>query len=341
MRDMAKIDLPYVQAFKDRHGKMRFYYRRPGFSRVRLPGGPGSAEFMAAYAEAHGRGKIQPVDKVQPRSINALAVEYYRSEDWAALAPSSQKVYRAIVDRFRARHGNKSVAGVQTHHLEAIFHGMASTPEAARNLRKRLRVMFGLAVRLGWRQDNPVTETKLRRRKSEGFAPWTEDDIAAYEARWPTGTRERLALAMLLYTGQRRSDVVTMGRQHVAAGKISVRQQKTDARLKIRVHPALQRELDAAPFGMTFLLTEQSRPFTPAGFTNWFRDKVQAAGLTGRSAHGLRKAAGRRLAEARCTPHQIAAVLGHASLAMVQLYTRDVDQESLSDAAMDKLEAKS
>ena len=341
MRNMAKIDLLYVQAFKDRHGKMRHYYRRPGFARLPLPGDPGSTEFMAAYAEAHARAPKPKERAVQPKSINALIIEYYNSPDWKKLRASTKRAYRGQIDRFREKHGNKSALHVQTQHLDAIFDKMNDTPEAAVNLRKRLRRIFRLAVRRGWRQDNPVTETEATRGPRQGFTPWSEDDIAQYEARWPTGTRERLAMALLLHTGQRRSDVVTMGRQHVSAGRISVKQQKTDARLKIRLHPALQREIDAAPPGMTFLLTQFGKPFTAPGFTNWFRDRARDAGLQGRSPHGLRKAAGRRLAEAGCTPHQIAAILGHASLQMVEVYTKDANQERLADEAMDLLEAKS
>lgn len=340
MRTMAKIDLLYVQAFKDRHGKLRHYYRRPGFARIPLPGDPGSTEFMTAYAEAHARAPIPKERKVQPRSINALVIEYYNSPEWKKLRDSTKRAYRGQLDRFREKYGNKGAATIQTQHLDAIFDAMSDTPEAAVNLRKRLRRVFRLAVRRGWRQDNPVTETEVTRGPREGFIPWSEDDIAQFEARWPTGTRERLAMALLLHTGQRRSDVVTMGRQHVSAGRISVRQQKTDARLKIRLHPALQREIDAAPVGMTFLLTQFGEPFTGPGFTNWFRDRARDAGLTGRSPHGLRKAAGRRLAEAGCTPHQIAAILGHASLQMVEVYTKDANQVRLADEGMDKLEAR-
>lgn len=342
MRTMAKIDLPYIQRFEDRHGRLRHYHRRPGYSRVPLPGVPGSAEFMAAYAEAEGRVKA-PVgrDRVQPRSINALVIEYYRSTEWADLRDSTKKGYRNHLDRFRQKHGAKSVAGVQAHHLEAIFHGMARTPGAATNLRRRLRRLFRLAVRLGWRQDNPVAETEIRRRKTVGFVPWTEDEIARFEKRWPSGTRERLAMALLLYTGQRRSDVVTMGSQHVSKeGRISVKQLKTDTRLKIRLHPALKAEIDAAPLGMTFLLTMAGNPFSAAGFTAWFVASARDAGIEGRSPHGLRKAAGRRLAEAGCSAKQIAAILGHATLSEVETYTRDADQVKLADQAMDALEAK-
>jgi integrase len=338
-RAVAKVELPYVQAFKDRHGRLRHYYRRPGFKRVPLPGAPGSAEFMAAYAACHERASPPtPQERVQPRSINALIVEYYRSAEWAELRDSTKIGYRNHLDRFRAKHGAKGAASIQPHHLEAIFHGMAATPGAAKNLRKRLRRVFRLAVRLGWRTDNPVTETEAPRRKTEGFTPWSEEEIDAYEKHWPSGSRERLALALLLYTGQRRSDVVGMGRQHVTGDRISVRQLKTNTRLKIKLHEALRTEIAAAPANMTFLVTQYGAPFTAAGFTQWFRERAEMAGVMNRTPHGLRKAAGRRLAEAGCTAKQIAAVLGHATLSEVERYTRDADQEALADEAVDRLQ---
>lgn len=65
MNDMATIDLAYVQRFKDRHGRVRHYYRRKGFSIIALPGDPGSVDFMTAYAQAHGRApKADPASKV-------------------------------------------------------------------------------------------------------------------------------------------------------------------------------------------------------------------------------------------------------------------------------------
>lgn len=338
MNAMATIELRYVQTFKDRHGKPRHYFRRPGHQRRVLPGEPGSAEFMAAYAEAAGTSLSVGAGRTKPRTINALIVAYYGSAGFKkALRPSTQATYRNTLERFRAKHGDKSVANIEPRHVDAILEGMGDTPGAANNLRKRLRKLFRLAVKLGWRTSNPVLETEALPTGSKGFTPWSEEDITAFEARWPSGTRQRLALALLLYTGQRRSDVVRMGRQHVKDGRISVCQLKTDARLQIRLHPALQKELEGRT-GMTFILTEYGEPFSAAGFSQWFREQAEAAGLRGRTPHGLRKAAGRRLAEAGCTAKEIGAVLGHTTLKEVERYTRDADQVRLADAAMDRIE---
>ena len=118
---------------------------------------------------------------------------------------------------------------------------------------------------------------------------------------------------------------------------MSVRQQKTGAELAIPVHTELQTIITATTTGqMTFLITELGKPFTPAGFGNWFRDRCDEAGLSHCSAHGLRKAAARRLAEAGCTANEIAAVTGHASLREIARYTKAADQKRLATAAMAK-----
>jgi integrase len=333
---LATLTIPHVQTLKDRHGHVRHYYRRAGWPRATLPDPIGSPAFWAAYHAAQAK-KLPTPPPTTDRTVNALLREYYRSDAFVGLRDSTKRGYRNMLNRFAARYGDKGVATLQTVHLEKIFHGMAETPGATRNLRKRLAKVFRLAVRLGWRTDNPVTATESVKRPSRGFIPWTEDEITKFENHWPSGTRERLALALLLYTGQRRSDVVGMGLHHVEDGRISVRQLKTDARLKIRLHPALRIEL-AGRDGVAFLLTQYGVPFSAPGFTDWFVGRAVQAGLENRTPHGLRKAAGRRLAEAGCSAKEIAAVLGHTTLSEVERYTRDADQGRLSDAAFDRLE---
>lgn len=145
-------------------------------------------------------------------------------------------------------------------------------------------------------------------------------------------------MALMLYTGQRRSDVVRMGRQHVTDGWIAVRQQKTGAPLRIPLHPALRAILDVLPAtNMTFILTDFGKPFTAAGFGNWFRERCDEAGLPQCSAHGLRKAASRRLAEAGCSHSQIKAVTGHKTDREVARYTAGADQLRLAGQAIEAL----
>jgi integrase len=156
------------------------------------------------------------------------------------------------------------------------------------------------AIEAGIRTDDPTLGVKHAKIKTDGFRTWSEEDIAVFEAAHPIGTRARLALALLLGTGQRRGDLVKMGRQHVRGDKIAVWQSKTKTPLMLPIGVELRRAIDATPAEhLTFLTTVHGRPFTAAGFTNWFRDMCNEAGLpNGLSAHGLRNAVCRRLAEA-------------------------------------------
>lgn len=343
MSELAKIDLPWVQAFSDRHGRQRYYFRRRGYPRVALPDDPGSPEFSAAYTAAKAQPRKSATSPgVDPRGIDALVKAYYASEEFLSLRASTHKGYRSLLNDFSRVYGHLSAERVQTAALDAIFEKRSITrPGATRNLRKRLRRVFRVAIKLGWRTDNPVMFTDPVKHRSNGFVPWSEEEIGAFEAKWPSGTRPRLAMALLLYTGQRRSDVVKMGAQHVRSGRIRVKQLKTDNLLAIRIHPALQTEIDAAPKGMMFVVTQAGVPFSAQGFGQWFRERAEEAGVFGRNCHGLRKAAGRRMAEAGCSAKQIAAVLGHTTLTEVERYTRDADQATLADAAIASLGANS
>ena len=331
---VVTVRLPYVQTYRDRHGRVRHYLRRPGAPRLALPGEPGSVEFMAAY-------HAEPVAKTERNAagtVNALAIAYYSSAEFSTLAAMTKRTYRNIVEKFRAANGDKPFGDLRPESVRHMVAKRAGTPATANALLKMLRIMARFAIAEGWLKDDPTAGVKRIRSKSEGFATWSEADIAQFEARWPLGTRQRLAMALLLYTGQRRSDVIGMGRQHVRAGRIAVRQQKTGERLAVMIHPRLHEALDATSSDhLTFLTTDAGAPFTSAGFGNWFHDAVAAAGLSGIAAHGLRKAAARRLAEAGCTANQIAAITGHRSLREVERYTRAADQITNGDAAILKL----
>lgn len=337
---MTVLRLRFVHRYRDRHGRLRYYFRRAGFPRVALPSEPGSEEFMDAYKRAFAGDRLPAGQgRAAPGSVSALVAGYYTSAEWAGLAEGTKKTRRGILERFRAEYGDKPVARLEAQHVRRIIAGKSATPHAANNLLKVLRLVLQFAVEDGWIKANPARDVRGIKVRSEGFRTWSEEEIQAFERRWPVGTRQRLALALLLYTGQRRSDVVRMGRQDVREGHLRVRQVKTGARLAIPLHAELRVILAASQAErLTFLLTGQGKPFTPAGFGNWFGDAVKAADLpAGLSAHGLRKAAARRLAEAGCTPHQIAAITGHKTLQEIADYTAAVDQRRLAGEAMARI----
>jgi integrase len=342
---MSRIKLRYVHGFVDkRYGgsKARYYFRRRGSKQIPLPGMPGSPEFNAAYEAAIAGQAAAPkltigAGRVRSGSIGALALAYFSSPGFLALQPSTQNTYRLIIERFLKDHGDKPVALLTRQHINAMLAQRVGKPAAANHWLRLLKTMMRFAVVEGLRKDDPTTAVAFIKRRSDGFHTWREDEIAQLEAHHPIGSRPRLALALLLYTAQRRSDVARMGQQQVARGVVHVRQQKTGTMVPIPLHPVLAEILAATPtVGVkTFLVTSAGQAYTAAGFGNAFRAWCDEAGLPKHcSAHGLRKAACRRLAKAGCSANVIASISGHTSLREVELYTKAADQIRMARQGM-------
>ena len=340
---LTSLRLKFVHRFRDRHGKTRHYFRRPGCKTVALPGLPGSAEFMAAYQAALAGCSAPRLEigaaRTKPGTVAAAVAAYIGSIEFGNLADATRRDRRRILEQFRENHGEKNFAGLERKHIEAMLGAKAATPHAAKSFLKALRAVAAVALRVGLCEADPTAGIRVKVRATAGFRTWTEDDIAQFEAAYSIGTRARLAFGLLLYTGQRRGDVIRMGRQHVRRGRLAVRQAKTGAVVTLPLHPGLQAILAASEADhLTFLTTATGKPFAPGAFTNWFGDLCRGAGLPlGLSAHGLRKAMCRRLAEVGCSEKQIAAISGHASLREVERYTKAADQERMATAAMEAI----
>jgi len=328
-----------VSQYRDQHGKVRTRGRRKGWPTYYFRSEPGTEAFEIELRSWIGGLAQRPevgIDRTRPGSVAALVVSYYRSAEFLTLTDSTKATYKGIIERFREEHGDKPIALLKREHIRGIIAKRANTPAAANNLLRMLRILMRFAVNENLRADDPTIGVRSIRHHTDGFHSWSEDEIAAFEAFHPPGTRARLALALLLHTGQRRGDVIQMGRQNIRHGRIALRQQKTRVSLEIPIHPELARIIAATPTdNLTFLVTKGGKPFSAAGFGNWFREVCEKAGLPKHcSAHGLRKAAARRLAEARCTPHQIAAITGHKSLREIERYTAAASQLLLADEAV-------
>ena len=330
----------------DRHDTRRVRFRKGRFTTY-LTGTPWSEDFMRQYAAALDGVKASApttsgelgASRTKSGSVSALVVRYYRSPEFKALKPSTQVVRRRIVEHFRNAYGGLPVNRLTRQNVRDIIGAKADTPHAANGLLKVLRVLLGYAVTSEMIEDSPAVGVKLYRASGGGFHSWTEPEIAQFEARHAVGTRARLAFALLLFTAQRRGDVAKMGWQQLCAtpdgDAIVLRQEKTDTPLVIPIHPDLARVLAATPrSNLTFLVTRTGAPFTAGGFGYWFRRRCDEAGLPHCSAHGLRKAAATRLANAGCSSDQIRAITGHRSLTEVANYTRAADQRRLARQAM-------
>jgi integrase len=335
--------LKYINHYRDCRGQQRYYFRRRGQSQIALPGSPGSPEFETAYNAALASLKIRAVgqDRSMPGTISAAIGGYYTHNTFLMLGENTRKMRRAVLERLRNHHGDKPLAKLTREHVAVILG--RQKPFAAHNTLKTLRGLMKFAVAVGLRKDDPTEGIERIKAKAGRIHTWDEAEIAQFEMAHPVGSRARLAMALMLYTGQRRSDIVRLGPQHIRDNVLFVRQKKTgmakaDQLLEIPVHPELAHIIAASECGnLAFLITQQGAPFAVAGFGNLFRDWCQQAGLPQCSPHGLRKAQCRRLAEAGCSAPQIASISGHKSLAEVQRYIEAANQGKLAQAAIRQL----
>jgi integrase len=337
-RPMTSLRLQYVHEYRDRHGKVRRYFRRPRCKKITLPGQPGSAEFMAAYQAAlAGAQKIQVAEKrTAPGTIAAGLVGFYASGAFTSLAPETKRTMRNVLERFKTKHGTKRVATLEARHLEEMVGAMGDRPAAARNFLRSLRAFMRYCVSVRLRDINPAVGIKGFAMNKEGYKPWEDEQVALFRAYHKLGTKPRVALELLLNVGSRRGDAIRLGHQHVKNGEVQFRAQKNKVLVDgIPVLPELLEALEAMPKKtLTFLETPQGKPYSPAGFTNWFRDKCRDAGVPrGYSAHGLRKASAIRLAENGATERQLMAWFGWASSREAERYTRAASNRKLARAA--------
>lgn len=337
--------IKWVKRYRDRHGRDRLYFRRPGFPPVALAGPFGSAAFCEDYARALAKVPTTTAAKAKAkmdgRSFRRLVIDYYGSPDFLRTKASSQTVTRGILDKLCLEIGDCWVSQMTRKDVEVLIAAKAATPGAANNRLKKLRALIGYAIAHSWRPDDPTA--KIKRFKEGEHHTWTEEQIAAYELRWPVGSRQRTGFALALHSGQRRADVARMTWADVTArGSIRVAQQKGGAKLEIPLHRDLQSALAAAPRAhVVILATAHGSAPTDTSFGNFMAAAIEAAGLPKECVlHGLRKAAARRLADAGCSVHQIMAITGHKSIEEVERYTRAASQYANAAAAIAKLEEK-
>lgn len=329
----------HVYREKTRHGRAVWYFRRGKGARTRLPGEYDSPEFMEAYHAALAGSTVQRArPTAKPNTLRWLVDRYRESSDFIRLAASTKRVRERLLIGLCDTAGDALVQHIDRKTILAGRERRAETPEAANTFVKTMRVLLDYAVTANLIERNPARDVKMFTSKTGGIHTWTVDEVARYEARHPVGTKARLALDILLYTGLRRSDAVTLGRQHVKNEILNIRTRKTGEVVTLRILPPLRASLDASKTGdLTYLVTEYGKAFTGDGFGNWFRDRCAEAGVPG-SAHGLRKAAASRAAEAGATTSELMAMFGWQSSKQAELYTRAANRAAMGVQASDKLQ---
>lgn len=338
----ATVRLKHVHTDKDRHGNVRVYYQSGrGAPKIRLKSPIGSAAFMQEYNEARLKG-AQPVHhkgSFPPGTFGALLTAYYASPEFAALRSSTQAVRRRILDKLKETHGHKRVAHMEPRHVRTLRNEKAKTPHAANVRLKILKALFKWAVEVQIMETNPANEIQRLKAPTEGHHTWTDAERAAFRERHPSGTKARLAYALLFYTLARKSDAVTFGRQMIQDGSLRYRCKKTDRWVTTQLARQVWREIDQLPADqMTFLLTKSGKPFTVNGFGNWFRDRCDEAGLTECSAHGLRKAGATFAANHGATASHLQGLGDWSDLTEPSRYTRAVERKKMASIGVKILE---
>jgi integrase len=247
-----------------------------------------------------------------------------------------ENIFRQVLEAA----GDQPLAKITTSAIVAGRERRAKTPFQARHFLDAMRGLFHWALDAGIVKTDPTAGVKNPpRRKSAGFVPWTEDDVAAYEERWPIGTRERVWLDVLLYTGLRRGDAVRLGRQHVRDGVATIKTEKGGffVTVTLPILPVLAATLAKGPCGdLTFIAGASGRPLTKESFGNEFRAACRLASVPG-SAHGVRKIAATRAANSGATVAQLEAIFGWSGGQMASLYTRSADRKRLALEGMHML----
>jgi integrase len=276
----------------------------------------------------------------EAKTIGALIEAYERSPEWLGLAEATRTTYSIYLrDLLRLQHAQ--VTAIKRQNLMELRDAIAVTRGrgAATGFMRSASAVFGWAVDRGMLEHSPAH--RIKQLKGGHLPAWSEADAELAMRHLSEPLRRAVLLA--LYTGQRRGDLVRLTWAAYDEQAIRLRQQKTGEALVIPVHPALKRELDAWRAGnanaVTILTNDEGEPWHPIRLSERMHralDKIPGF-PEHHNIHGLRKLAAAKLADAGCTVHEIAAITGHRTLSMVQLYTRSADQERLAGAAIVKL----
>lgn len=321
----------------NRHGKTVWYVRLGKGPRIRIKAVYGTPEFGEAYKEAVSGDHPAMAGKPARGTLEWLWNLYRQVDAWTDLSLATRKQRENMMRPILAKSGKEPLSKITQNSIKKGRQNRAATPAQARHFVDTMRGMYKWALEAELVRTDPTQGVKAKKPKTKGFPVWTDDDIAAFERRWPVGTRERVMFDIFCYTGLRRGDAATLGKQHVRDGVIALDTEKTGTRVTIPVLPELQSTLDAGPTGdLAFIATVAGSPMTKESVGNAFRDACRAAGI-GKSAHGLRKAAATRAANNGATVAQLEAIFGWEGGQMASLYTRSADRKALAAGAMDKL----
>lgn len=341
---------PGASPYLDRHGRRRWRFQRRGITRS-LGTDYGSDEFERRYQEACEAAGITPhagrPAPMPPRCMARLVASFRASPQYQGWRSSTRRTWDGPLTWLATEHGDRcavaldraAVMRLMARQAEQLIDGEAvHLPGAGNRVHRVLGMLIEHAIALGWRTDNPVRHVR-KYRAGTGAQTWSEGQIGQFFAAHAAGSLAHLAVTLMLYTGAARADACRLGWQNLQAGRITYRRLKTGQEISLPLHPRLAAALATVPrTRLLFLGTLAGKPRSPDALGVRLREWCEAAGLPPLSAHGLRKAMARRLAEAGASAPEIMAVMGHRSIQQAEAYIREFSRTSAATAAIARLD---
>ena len=334
---MTILKLKYVNSYRDRHGKLRHYFRR-GKIRGALKGAPGSAEFMSEYQRLLALHAPKPTRKPYEKGTLGWVVQKYKAEsaDWKAAKPQSRTAYeRTLV--VLSKYNDADFASFDENGLRRIRNSLKDRPSVADNAVRMIGRLWRWAkeyidgmANLG---ANPSTEVASLNKHHEPHKAWPPELCAKMEAHHDA--RLVRAYYLLRYTGQRCSDVAAMKSNQFDGTAVELFQIKTGTYVWLPAHSALQAHLKGHT-GDWLLLNRWGKPYTAKSLSARISETCRDLGFDGYTAHGLRHLAGASLAEAGCSVHEIMSVLGHVTEEEAMKYVKQANRKKMAGSALRK-----
>lgn len=333
--DMPRPRYPHLHTEITRHGRRVWYFRRGKGVRIRIDHEFGSDEFKAAYEAALAGNDAPKKQGGGAGTLRWLWDRYRDSQAWAGKSSATRRQRENIMRHVLESAGDKPISTITRKAIVAGRDRRKDTPAMARHFVETMRGLFQWAVDAEHAAADPTQGVKTAKPRTEGHHTWTDEEADRYEARWPIGTRERLAFDILLYTGFRRGDAAAFGRQHVRNGVIHMTTEKGQGKVTVVLPllPPLAESITATKTGdMVFIAKADGTAMTKESFGNWFAEACMAADVPGR-AHGLRKAGATRAANRGASDAQLDAIFGWSGRGMAALYTKKANRTRLASEA--------
>ena len=342
IEDMPRPRPPHLHRETTRHKRPVWYVRVGKGPRIRIRADYGTPEFDAQYQAAINGEVKSRRQHATAGSLQWLIERFRETPAWLSLSPATRKKRENIFRQIIESAGRQPFTAIREADIATGRDRRGKTPHQARAFIDTMRCLYAWAKEVGFVKVDPAAGVKYPTLKSgEGFPVWTDSDVAAYEARWPIGTKERVWFDVLSYTGLRRGDAVKLGKQHVRDGEAVITTEKSGGKVEViiplHLFPALIETLRIGPTGdLHFIVGANRKPMTKDSFGNVFHFACRAAGIK-KSAHGLRKLAATRAAEAGANIWQLNAMFGWTGTKMASHYTQAFERKRAAREGFKKL----